>query len=137
MAHMSPPDLVASPPYQSWIKRLGPSCTHLVCSTGQGQKMTLKRATELQVKLNCLHPHLFPMLHSPSRPGSSAQSLLPCALVPSSTQGSAPGLLLPPNAYKYHLSPLKIRGGDCQEVDLDLKEEEVSAACGNTMDRVR
>ena len=103
----------------------------------------------LQVKLNCLHPGLFPMLHSPSLPSSAATALLPHAVVPrplpeagqdvvvegptaghpllgdpqpSSTAGA---LLVPPSCYKYTLLPAKIRGGDCKDVDQDLMLDEV------------
>ena len=47
--HFSPPALVASPVYQAWLRRLGPSWTHMMCTSGRDQKMTLRRATELQV----------------------------------------------------------------------------------------
>lgn len=105
----------------------------------------------LQTKLNCLNPHLFPLLHQPSATeGPSLPTLLPMATFPeapraapaaeaapvpadaapssSSPPSSLPGhpnLIVAPNCMNYHVFPLKGRGIDCSEVDLGTPVTEI------------
>ncbi|GAX85788.1 hypothetical protein CEUSTIGMA_g13203.t1 [Chlamydomonas eustigma] len=81
MMHLSPAHVVAAPAYQAWLSTLGEGWSHVVCNAGGHQTTTMRRATELQIKLNAMNPHLFPSLHPPSHIHTSASVVLPHASV--------------------------------------------------------
>lgn len=93
----------------------------------------------LQVKLNCLHPGLFPMLQVPSPipipHGNALPSLLlqkAEAMVSCLARGSVE-FILTPIGYKHNLLPLRTRGGDLNEVVKSLDLEEVCILVGRSI----
>ncbi len=59
-----------------------------MCCAGAGQNVTIRKATELQVKLNCMHPTLFPLLHQPSRAADASFGLIPNVVIPTKPQAT-------------------------------------------------
>lgn len=58
---IGPQSVTSHPDFTAWQSSCGSSWRHVLATAGQQQLVTLPRAALFQAKLNCLHPHLYPL----------------------------------------------------------------------------
>eukprot|EP01105_Mastigella_eilhardi_P000630 TRINITY_DN1073_c0_g1_i1.p1 TRINITY_DN1073_c0_g1~~TRINITY_DN1073_c0_g1_i1.p1 ORF type:complete len:781 (-),score=151.06 TRINITY_DN1073_c0_g1_i1:1373-3715(-) len=116
IVHFTSPDVVNTPQYKQWMNMFKPTVQHIIANANSPSEVVFRSSATLQLKLNLLHPTLFPL---PVLPATAADSG-----VYAPAQGFPPHTRCARNLLKYVLGPPRNVGLD--ESDLATTKFSVS-----------